>query len=270
MGLSGGDGVHTLAFDSSGDLLAGGGFTNAGGDPDADNIALWDVTTQTWSWPAGMGLNSGVRDLAFDSSGDLYAGGQFTDAGGDPDADYIAFFLLNPPPVTLPGTGFAPGILTARPSQPALKAYIEYGGLWLEIPRLGVEMPIVGVTVIDGEWDVSWLGNSAGYLNGTAFPTLPGNTGITAHVWDANNNPGPFAELKKLQYGDEVRIHAWGQVYTYEVRYNYQVNPGNLYPLHHEEYDWVTLLTCEQWSEDSDEYRFRRVVRAVLVDVSPD
>lgn len=37
--------------------------------------------------------------------------------------------------------------------------------------------------------------------------------------------------------------------------------------LSHEDYDWVTLLTCEDYSETLDTYRFRRAVRAVLVEV---
>ncbi|NIS81218.1 MAG: choice-of-anchor D domain-containing protein [Anaerolineales bacterium] len=170
----------------------------------------------------------------------------------------------------LPDTGFVPGIMTAIPAQPAEKVYTKYGGLWLEIPRLGVEMQIVGVPVVEGEWDVSWLGNNVGYLDGTAFPTWPGNTGITGHVFDANNHPGPFAHLKELQYGNVVLIHAWGQIYTYVVRSNYLASPANMYPLHQEAYDWVTLLTCERYSERSETYRFRRVVRAVLVEVAPE
>jgi LPXTG-site transpeptidase (sortase) family protein len=129
-------------------------------------------------------------------------------------------------------------------------------------------MPILSVPVVNGEWDVTWLGDSAGWLEGTAFPTYAGNTGITAHVWDANNNPGPFANLKNLRHGDEVKVHAWGYVYTYEVRYNYLVRPDNPYVMQHEEYDWVTLLTCESYNPDLEIYRFRRVVRAALMDVS--
>jgi LPXTG-site transpeptidase (sortase) family protein len=117
---------------------------------------------------------------------------------------------------------------------------------------------------------VTWLGNYAGYLEGTAFPTAQGNTGITAHVWDANNAPGPFANLKTLQHGDIIKIHAWGYVYTYSVRYNFLASPGNMASLSHEDYDWVTLLTCEQYSSLYDNYRYRRVVRAILVDVSTE
>jgi len=76
----------------------------------------------------------------------------------------------------LPGTGFAPQRVTALSAQPAAQSYANLGDLWLEIPRLGVQMPIVGVPQADGQWDVSWLGNDAGWLNGTAFPTWSGNS----------------------------------------------------------------------------------------------
>ncbi len=89
-----GDGLNSsarvLVFDDNGDLYAGGTFDDAGGDPDADNIAVWDGLS--WSSLGGhdSGLSTSVFALAFDSNGDLYAGGNFTNAGGDPDADRIA------------------------------------------------------------------------------------------------------------------------------------------------------------------------------------
>jgi hypothetical protein len=82
--------VHALALDRSGDLYAGGDFTAAG--PVAINyIARWDGAT----WNAlgeGMGSEHAfpqVRALAVDSHGNLYAGGNFTIAGGIA-ANYIA------------------------------------------------------------------------------------------------------------------------------------------------------------------------------------
>jgi LPXTG-site transpeptidase (sortase) family protein len=172
-------------------------------------------------------------------------------------------------PDALPATGFTPGVLTTLPEQSVDKSYSSTA-MMLDIPALGVNAPIVAVPLTEDGWEVAWLGQSAGYLEGTAFPTTAGNTGITAHVWDANNNPGPFAKLKNLRHGSVVKIHAWGYVYTYSVRYNYLTTLGNMTPLQHEDYDWVTLLTYERYSPTYDNYRFRRVVRAVLVDVSPE
>jgi LPXTG-site transpeptidase (sortase) family protein len=183
--------------------------------------------------------------------------------------DYVFNFSVIRAARALPDTGFTPGVITELPLQPSEKAYADHHNLSLDIPSLGVKIPIVGVPLVVGGWDTSWLGDKAGYLEGTAFPTWAGNTGITAHVWDADNNPGPFTKLKELRFGDVVKIHAWGQVYTYEVRYNYLTQPGNMHSLRHEEFDWVTLLTCERYNERFDTYSFRRVVRAVLVDVSP-
>ena len=79
--------VSALAVDGSGNVYAGGRFATAGGVA-VNNIAKWNGT----SWEAlGSGISSRswtsdyppcVRALAIDSSGDLYAGGNFTKAGG--------------------------------------------------------------------------------------------------------------------------------------------------------------------------------------------
>ena len=147
-------------------------------------------------------------------------------------------------------------------------AYAELSDLWLEIPRLTVQIPIVGVPQADGEWDVSWLGNNAGWLNGTAFPTWSGNSVLTGHVYNTYGKPGPFVGLKGLMWGDKVIVHAWGVQYVYEVRQVKQVAPGSTSSvIRHEELPWVTLVTCSGYDEDSDLYKYRVVVRAVLVEV---
>jgi len=56
--------------------------------------------------------------------------------------------------------------------------------------------------------------------------------------------------------------------YVYEVRENALLQPSQVSKaLQHEDYDWVTLLTCERYDPQGDTYSLRRVVRAVLVDV---
>ncbi len=173
--------------------------------------------------------------------------------------------------VLIPVTGFAPSQASFLPVQPLNLSYAPYSGLIIEIPSLGVKVDIVGVPNVNDGWDVTWLGNNAGYLSGSAFPTTRGNSVITAHVWNANNTAGTFFNLKSLKYGDKILIHAWGQVYTYEVRSQSKLQPTDLATvMSHEDLSWVTLVTCENYSEKSDKYVYRRVVKAVLVSVTAD
>ena len=119
------------------------------------------------------------------------------------------------------------GEVTALPIQLVAKAYANTG-ITLRVPILGLTMDITGVPLTDSGWDISWLSNEAGYLEGSAFPTWAGNTVLTGHVWDANNLPGPFIHLKNLKYGDLIEIEAWGMVYTYEVRSNSLIYASNI------------------------------------------
>jgi hypothetical protein len=75
-------------------LFAGGTFTNAGGNPNANYIAEWDGTTWTNVGTGVGGLNSvgnpgAVYALAACGS-NLYVGGDFTTAGGNTNANGIA------------------------------------------------------------------------------------------------------------------------------------------------------------------------------------
>ena len=63
-------------------------------------------------------------------------------------------------------------------------------------------------------------------------------------------------------------MHAWGAQYVYEVRGVQQVGPGNTAQmLKHEELPWVTLVTCRGYDEASKTYKYRVLVRSVLVEV---
>ncbi len=95
--------VNALAVDGSGNLYAGGWFQNVNNNGAvlnaADRVAKWDALTGNWSAlgsdGAGNGsLNNVAYALAMDGSGNLYAGGNFTNVnnGGAaiPEADYLA------------------------------------------------------------------------------------------------------------------------------------------------------------------------------------
>jgi LPXTG-site transpeptidase (sortase) family protein len=154
--------------------------------------------------------------------------------------------------------------------QPEDLAYANLGDLWIEIPALGVKSSIVGVPQTkDGEWDVTWLANNVGWLNGTAFPTWEGNSVVTAHVTNANGLDGPFANLMKLKFGDQIIVHAFGQKYIFELRNSRMVKPFSTSFAFEdlEDESYLTLITCQVYLPKSDTYLYRRVIRAVLVSV---
>ena len=201
---------------------------------------------------------SSIRDLV----GNVLNNGEF-----DTISDFGIRFPVNASGITeLPATGFAPDRVTTLPAQ-TIK-YSALGDLWLEIPSLNVKTSIVGVPQTGDTWDVTWLGSKAGWLAGSAYPTALGNSVLTAHVWDALNKPGAFYALEKLGYGDQIIVHSYGKTYTYEVRRVMTVSPSNVDAmLKHQEDAWLTLVTCKGYSSSTDEYSYRTLVRAVLVDV---
>jgi LPXTG-site transpeptidase (sortase) family protein len=190
-----------------------------------------------------------------------------TDSDPSNNVDGTFTNIVTPDDQDLPETGFAPDQETDVPSQPANSSYLDLGELWLEIPALDVETSIVGVPLGEDGWDVTWLWDKAGYLNGTAFPTWAGNSVITGHVVLPSGIAGPFAELKDLAYGDSVIVHGWGERYVYEVREMSVVAPNDPSVIRHEEYPWITLVTCEGYDEELKTYRWRVAAHAVQVSV---
>jgi LPXTG-site transpeptidase (sortase) family protein len=165
----------------------------------------------------------------------------------------------------VPQTGFAPGMVTKidTSSRPIYAAT----SLSLEIPVLKVNSAIVGVESKKGRWDVSWLQNQVGWLNGSAYPTWKGNSLLTAHVVGADGKPGVFSRLKALGVGEYIFVNNSGYRYTYKVVSNTLVRPNDKRVMKHEEKSYLTLITCDKYDEKTGTYLRRVVVRALLVDV---
>jgi LPXTG-site transpeptidase (sortase) family protein len=167
----------------------------------------------------------------------------------------------------LPETGFAPGRVTELPARPSEYELETITNMSLELPSLDVSVPIVGIPLDSNGWNLTWLSNQAGYLETTAYPTWEGNTVLTAHAYLADGLPGPFVALGSLKWGDQVILYAHNQRYIYEVRESTLVMPNDFSIMEHKERDWLTLFTCYQYDESSDQYLWRHVVQAVLIDV---
>jgi LPXTG-site transpeptidase (sortase) family protein len=175
-----------------------------------------------------------------------------------------------PSTALIPVTGFVPDHITVLPIQPADQVYKSLDEIRIEIPTLGINFPIVGISLSGDSWNLTWLKDSVGYLEGSAYPTFNGNTVLTAHVIDANNNLGPFSDIKGMQLGDKIYLHAYGKIYVYEVQENRKISPSNISTVFkHQEYSWVTLVTCEEYDAKAGVYKYRRMVRAVLISVVP-
>lgn len=164
----------------------------------------------------------------------------------------------------IPVTGFAPGRVTDLSGLPVTR-YHALNEVTLEVPALKLKLPIVGVPMKNKTWDVNWLLNQAGWLEGSAFPGFSGNSVLTSHVTLPYGQAGPFASLDKLKYGDKVFIHAFGELYIYQVKSiseRYATDPAIL---RHEDKSWLTLVTCADYNETVETYLKRLVVKAELV-----
>jgi LPXTG-site transpeptidase (sortase) family protein len=166
----------------------------------------------------------------------------------------------------IPVTGFQAGVVTNLNDVPH-ETYLATGDVMLEIPGLGVKIPIVGVPKNNGTWNVAWLGDQAGWLEGSAFPSWSGNSILTGHVYSASGLPGPFVNLGELKFGDKIMIHAYGQKYIFEVQTNTIVAPNDTSVMKHEDKPWLTLVTCKDYDAKTQTYLSRVVVRAVLTRV---
>lgn len=261
VGISG----DKIVVGASGEAQAG--YSGAGA------VYLFVRQGREWLQHSRIAADFVYEDDAFGQSVAIQGDRMLVGANGrDPGSKSKAgeAFVYRIVPVQLPETGFAPGRKTLLPARAPEALAGSAGDLWLEIPALGVEAPIVALPQGGSGWDATWLGDQAGYLEGTAFPTWEGNTAIAGHAYLPNGRPGPFANLGRLGWGDVVYIRAWGQRYVYEVREVLRARPEDVSVLRHETYDWVTLISCQDFDPASSSYPWRAVVRAVLVRVESE
>lgn len=165
----------------------------------------------------------------------------------------------------IPVTGFAPKTVTKL--NPESRPNFASTDLRIEIPVIRVNAPIVGVQLKNGNWDVTWLQNQVGWLNGTAYPTWTGNSVLMAHTVNAIGEPSVFSRLKDLNSGEYIFVYDKGYRYTYKVLSNKSVKPNDISVLRHEEEAHLTLITCDMYDEKTETYLRRIAVRAVLIDV---
>jgi hypothetical protein len=87
--------VHAIAWDAAHlRLFVGGNFTNAGGNPNADFLAVWDGNNWAPFCSPAPAFGGSVAALQIIGS-TLYVGGSFANGAGIPSADFLLACELN-------------------------------------------------------------------------------------------------------------------------------------------------------------------------------
>jgi LPXTG-site transpeptidase (sortase) family protein len=139
----------------------------------------------------------------------------------------------------------------------------------LVIPALQVDAEVKYVPYDDGDktWLITGLRQEIAWLGGTSWPGLGSNTALAGHVTVRDYGNGPFRYLDKLAAGDEITLYTEQNVYTYRVREQTVVTQNDLWVTQPTQSSQLTLITCTDWSKESQIYLKRLVVFADLVKV---
>ena len=165
--------------------------------------------------------------------------------------------------VVLPRTGFSalrPQVIAEKP----LNINYKPVSMMLEIPSLSLSADIAEVPFVDGDYPITWLGESVGLLEGFALPG-EGYTVLTGHNHLNNTEAGPFALLSSLEEGDRIFIRdSHDDLKIYVVYANEKIAEADSSAVENiaVKYDGsLTMITCEDERVDGG-YANRRVVAA--------
>jgi len=196
-------GVNAIEIAPSGILYIGGDFINAGGDGDADYFCQYDRTTGTFSSVNATPLGGAVYGIVTGIGGNtLYLGGQFSNAGGDADADRVCQCDI--------ATG-AYSALTSDSLDPLLAGTVY-----------SIAIGDNGILYIGGSFDIAG-GSNFDYIcswNGAAFQDMNGGADDTVHrIYVLADGTviagGRFTEIGGIGLTDRVAIwngYTWAQL----------------------------------------------------------
>ena len=117
---------------------------------------------------------------------------------------------------------------------------------------------------MNGEYPVTWLGNGAGLLEGSAMPGK-GQSVLTGHNHLNMTEMGPFAGLGALSIGDRIFIRDENdEIQTFVVYANEKVSENDINAVNRiigTDPLSLTLITCEDERLEGG-YANRRIIAA--------
>jgi len=168
--------VRALAWGPDGKLYFGGTFTQVNAIANTAYIARYNPVLGAVEALNATALNGIVHALLFGPDHTLYVGGEFTDAGGDADADYVCSVLD-----AMWGGSGAYAALTVAPLNGLVRALALDSSTGYVL--LGGEFTGDGVTTLNRV--ATWDGTDFGALGST--PGVDGVVRAIAFLNDGNN-----------------------------------------------------------------------------------
>lgn len=169
------------------------------------------------------------------------------------------------------------------PTAPLEPGEVIPAGSQLSIPKINVTAPLV-FSSSAAEADIQTeLTKGVVHYPGTANPGEFGNVFITGHSsnfwWIKGNYNYIFANLDKLELGDQAKIYFEGRKYVYSVTEIKVVEPSEVSVLTQGETPTLTLMTCTpvgtnwkrlivKFNQISPKYTASRMVTKQFVNVS--
>ncbi len=130
-------------------------------------------------------------------------------------------------------------------------------------PHAGTVGRIVTAQRIPGGWDITYLQDLVGHLEGTPW-IGEGNTVLAGHFEDQIGNPGPFRYLYEAEVGDRIMVQDGedAPMEIYQVTEVFTTEPDDIEVLRNTDTPRLTLITCDDWNQNRQTYDERRVVIA--------
>lgn len=180
----------------------------------------------------------------------------------EPSNNRIDFFRIFEE-TQLPATGFSSLFANTLSEQPMALNY-EPTHLRLQIPVIDLTTELVTVPLMNDTWQVEWLGNRAGVLEGSSMPG-EGYSFIAAHNTLNSEEYGPFALLSTMEPNDLITVNSEdGAMKLFRIYANELINANDVQKLEktaEQEAGSLVLITCENESVDGG-YLDRRVIFA--------
>ena len=214
-----------------GKIYFGGNFTGWGGVANRDNIVRYDPATGSFETVGGAAaINSIVYAMVWSPDRLLYVGGAFTNAGGDPNADYLAVY--DPSADTFSAVA-AGGVADVRALTIGADDYLYIAGTFANWD---------GIANADGVcyWDgaaYNAMGTGLGGVGGFGFSlstnpltgeiavggnfsTLDGAAEFDLGIWDGATWTGPItartgSTINALEYGSDGTLYMCGGFVSY-------------------------------------------------------